>query len=113
MPNSDRDASPGAPRINAAYLTNLRRLGVAEGVSTLVLFFIAMPLKYGADMPQAVTVVGMVHGVVWMLLMWQLMRARFETAWPSSRLWLLGIAALLPIVPFFLDRRVRDWIARG
>ena len=64
-------------------------------------------------MPLAVTVVGMVHGVVWMLLMWQLMRARFETAWPSSRLWLLGVAALLPIVPFFLDRRVRDWIARG
>ena len=94
-------------------LTRLRWLSLVDAVTYVLLVGVAMPLKYGADMPQAVTVVGMVHGVVWMLLMWQLMRARFETAWPSSRLWLLGVAALLPIVPFFLDRRVRDWIARG
>ena len=59
----------------------------------------------------AVRVVGMVHGIVWMLFMWQLMRARFEANWPSSRILLLSIAALLPVVPFCLDRRVKDWIA--
>ena len=103
----------GVTGATSRLLTRLRWLSLIDAVTYVLLVGVAMPLKYAAGMPLAVTVVGMVHGVVWMLLMWQLMRARFETAWPSSRLWLLGIAALLPIVPFFLDRRVRDWIARG
>lgn len=99
--------------VTSRLLTRLRWLSLIDAVTYVLLVGVAMPLKYAAGMPLAVTVVGMVHGVVWMLLMWQLMCARFEAAWPSSRLWLLGVAALLPIVPFFLDRRVRDWIARG
>lgn len=39
-------------------------VGRIEGVSTLVLFFIAMPLKYGFDQPMAVTYVGWIHGVL-------------------------------------------------
>lgn len=39
-------------------MRGLRQLAIVEGISTLVLFFVAMPLKYFAGMPQAVTVVG-------------------------------------------------------
>jgi len=92
-------------------LVRLRWMSLIDAVTYVLLVGIAMPLKYAAGMPMAVTVVGMVHGLVWMMLMWLLMRTRFETDWPSSRLWILGIAALLPVVPFFLDRRVKHWIA--
>ena len=40
------------------FLRMLRQLAIIEGISTLVLFGIAMPLKYFAGMPLAVTIVG-------------------------------------------------------
>jgi integral membrane protein len=94
-------------------LTRVRWLSVLDAVTYVLLVGVAMPLKYAAGMPAAVSVVGMVHGLVWMLFMWQLARARFESDWPTSRLALLAVAALLPIIPFLLDGRVRDWIARS
>ena len=41
-----------------------RKIAMAEGVSFLVLLLIAMPLKYMADYPKAVTIVGGLHGVL-------------------------------------------------
>ena len=40
----------------------LRILGNIEGVSYLLLLFIAMPLKYAYDMPSAVKITGMEIG---------------------------------------------------
>ena len=45
----------------------LRLLGIAEGVSFLLLLFIAMPLKYFFAFPVAVTVLGLVHGLLFIL----------------------------------------------
>ena len=54
------ESKPGVQ--DRLFLSRLRRLGFAEGVSTLVLFGIAMPLKYLADMPMAMRIVGSLHG---------------------------------------------------
>ena len=94
----------------ARLLTRLRWMSVVDAVTYVLLVGVAMPLKYAAGFPQAVTAVGMVHGVVWMLFMALLVRARFEAGWPNARLWLLGCAALVPVAPLLLDRRVRSWI---
>src|SRR5438552_3773981 len=48
-------------------LRRLRLVGYTEGVSFLVLLGIAMPLKYFAGMPLAVTIVGAIHGLLWIL----------------------------------------------
>ena len=53
---------------NTGYLNALRVLSIVEGVSTLLLFFIAMPLKYIAGMPMAVTVAGSIHGGLFTIL---------------------------------------------
>ena len=91
-------------------LRYLRLTSLAEAVSYLALLVVAMPLKYAADMPLAVSVFGTLHGILFLALIWLLMRTCFETDWPQSRLWILGIAALLPVIPFLLDGRVRAWI---
>jgi integral membrane protein len=49
-------------------LGRLRIVAFLEGVSYLVLLGIAMPLKYIAGIPQAVRVVGMAHGVLFVLV---------------------------------------------
>src|SRR5690606_38959818 len=45
----------------------LRMVGMAEGLSYIALLGIAMPLKYMADMPIAVRIVGSIHGALFVL----------------------------------------------
>ena len=39
-------------------------IGAAEGISFLVLLFIAMPFQYMAHMHEPVRIVGMIHGIL-------------------------------------------------
>ena len=88
-----------------------RKIGIAEGISFLVLLLIAMPLKYFAGFPMAVTIVGSLHGVLFVAYMALalevenvlIVKGRFK------RLrWLIicFIAAILPFGTFVLDNRV-------
>jgi len=89
----------------------LRRASLVEAVSYLLLLGIAMPLKYVWDMPLAVKVCGMLHGVLFLVLCWFLMRSHIHRGWPLRRQLLIFVASLVPLWPFLLDRRVREWIA--
>ena len=42
----------------------LRLLGNIEGISYLLLLGVAMPMKYYFEMPMAVKITGMAHGVL-------------------------------------------------
>jgi integral membrane protein len=92
------------------FLHTLRLVAILEAVSYLVLGG-AMVLKYWYAMPSAIRIPGMVHGLLFLVLIWLLLRAHFEAHWPRQRLWLVMAASLVPLWPFFLDRRVREWIA--
>lgn len=43
-----------------------RKVALAEGITTLALFFVAMPMKYLAGDPRLVPPVGMIHGVAFL-----------------------------------------------
>jgi integral membrane protein len=92
-------------------LRMLRRMALAEAVSYLVLLLVAMPLKWIWNLPATVRYVGMLHGVLFLLLIWFLLRAYFERAWPKARLMRILIASFVPLWPFFLDRDMQRWIA--
>ena len=47
--------------------SRFRLISFIEGISFLVLIFIAMPLKYLAGIPLAVKIVGMTHGILFIL----------------------------------------------
>jgi integral membrane protein len=88
-------------------LSWLRRVGLAEGVSYLLLLGVAMPLKYLADMPLAVKVVGWLHGVLFLALGFLLLSTMRERSWPLRRGAMVLLAALLPFGPFVIDGRLR------
>ena len=54
----------GTPASFATSLGRFRVVAFWEGLSYLVLLFIAMPLTYGLGMDLAVRIVGMAHGVL-------------------------------------------------
>lgn len=94
---------------NAVHI--LRVAGLVEAVSYMLLVGIAMPLKYIWGMPKAVSVVGMIHGVLFIIFCAALARAHFAAQWPVGRSALLFVASLLPFGPFVLDSRLKQWEA--
>ena len=91
---------------DVTFVRALRQLAIIEGISTLVLFFVAMPLKYFAGMPLAVTVVGSLHGLLFVALVLMLVIA-IRRVPISLGLAAAGIvAAVVPGGPFFLERRL-------
>ena len=90
--------------IDLHFLKRLRFLSIVEGTSTLLLFGIAMPLKYLADMPLAVQVVGLLHGLLFVSLAIAFLLATQRVP-ITKKLATLGIfAAVLPFGPFVFDR---------
>ena len=85
----------------------LRSIAFLEGLSYVVLLFVAMPLKYLAGMPMAVRVVGLVHGLLFIALAWLTWRA-MKTRGKSTR-WArrIAIASLIPFGTFALDASLR------
>lgn len=92
--------------LNSA-IGRLRLVGYAEGVSFLLLLGVAMPLKYAAGMPEAVQVIGLIHGVLFMLYVAAVAHAHWlgELSRRWAR-WAL-VASVLPAGPFVLDARLR------
>ena len=93
-------------------LVSLRRATFVEAVS-FVLLLGAMVVKYGAQLPvgaMLVRITGSIHGALFFWLCWCLWRAFTERQWPITRLAAIFVASLVPIVPFFVDRRFPAWI---
>lgn len=81
-----------------------KRVAIAEGISLLVLLLVAMPLKYFAGFPQAVTVVGWAHGVLFVAFL----ALAYETkvALDKNFSWLVKafVASVVPFGPFILKK---------
>lgn len=86
----------------------LRRIALVEGVSFLVLLGIAMPLRTYAGMPMAVSVVGWIHGVLFVVFSIALLRTR-SVGWQLPRMAVVFVAALVPFGPFVIDKRMVAW----
>jgi integral membrane protein len=78
-----------------------------EGASFLVLLGIAMPLKYLAGLPQAVRVVGMLHGLLFLLFVAAVVQVSVAKRWPPRRVLAALIASVLPFGPFVFDAHLR------
>lgn len=84
-----------------------RMISLAEGISLLTLLFLAMPMKYFMGMPEAVKVVGSIHGGLFVLYVVSLAVVHFTQRW--SFLFSLGalVASFIPFGAFVLDKQLR------
>jgi len=84
-----------------------RLISLAEGISLLVLLFIAMPMKYFMGMPVAVKIIGSIHGGLFILYVIALAIIHFTQKW--SILFSLGAfaASFIPFGTFVLDKQLR------
>ena len=85
----------------------LRLIGILEGISLLVLLFVAMPLKYLAGKPEAVKYTGWIHGVLFVVFMLAVLWAYFKYKWPFKKLVFAFLAAFFPFGTFIFDAQLK------
>lgn len=90
--------------INSSFLSKLRWMGFIEGISTLILFFVAMPLKYLADKPIAVEIAGSIHGGLFVCLVLMLLIAIWRIPMKPTMSLAGMVSAVIPFGPFIFDR---------
>ena len=84
-------------------LSRLRSVGIFEAISFLLLLGIAMPLKYAFGQPEMVQIIGMAHGVLWILYVGLAVLGQLDYKWPLKTTVLLLIASMLPFGPIVAD----------
>jgi integral membrane protein len=89
---------------NKSY-QHFRKIAMFEGISYLLLLCIAMPLKYVYGLPMAVTIVGSVHGLLFILFMvW--MYIVYDT-YSTDLKWMAKafLASIIPFGTFVMDKQ--------
>ncbi|HIW35034.1 MAG TPA: MFS transporter [Candidatus Paenibacillus intestinavium] len=86
----------------------LRITGLLDGISLLILLGIAMPLKYIWGIDQAVTIMGSIHGgifIVYLLaILLTVIRVQWSLLWPAAAM----VAAFIPFANFILEWKLKQ-----
>lgn len=85
----------------------LRIIGFLEGVSLLLLLFIAMPMKYYFHQPQVTRIMGMIHGCLFLLFVFNTLSVGVEHRWKfGATTWKVLLACVIPFGTFYIDRKI-------
>ncbi len=74
----------------------LRVMSLVEGMTLLVLVGIAVPLKHLAGFPVLVSIVGPVHGLVFLFYLWVALNTISGESWTKSEIARVVLAAFIP-----------------
>ena len=89
-------------------LRTFRIISMVEGISFLLLLFAAMPAKYYLGVPEAVTVMGWAHGLLFMLYVGSAVMVTQRYKLPDSTTALIMMAGITPFVCFYLEKKLRE-----
>lgn len=83
-----------------------RAIAFLEGLSLVLLLFVAMPVKYGLGEPVLVRYIGMGHGLLFILFILMALQQHVEHGWKFfSVTWLVLLSSLVPFGTFYIDHR--------
>ncbi|MFC5045378.1 DUF3817 domain-containing protein [Aquimarina hainanensis] len=76
-----------------------------EGISFLLILFVTMPLKYLFDSPQPNQVIGMAHGLLFLLYVVFAIMMKEERKWNGKTLFIVLICSIIPFGTFWMDKK--------
>ncbi len=86
-------------------IKTFRRTSILEGISFLFLLGVALPLKYLWGLPQMVQIVGMAHGILFILYIIGAFIIRQKLEWSLQTLTIIIKCSVLPFGPFYAERK--------
>jgi integral membrane protein len=87
----------------------IRVLGRWEAASFLLLVGLGMPLKYMAEQPLGVRILGPIHGLLFLWLMMETVSVTSAKKLTLPRAFSIFVASLLPFGPFLLEPHLKKW----
>lgn len=81
-----------------------RIVSFLEGVSYLLLLFVAVPIKYFGDDASYVKMLGMPHGILFMLYVVLAFMIKAEQKWDAKAFRIVLLASILPFGTFYMDK---------
>ena len=88
-------------------LGQFRIVSLAEGISYILLMFIAMPMKYMAGEPLLVSIFGSIHGGLFIFFAIALVHVTMDREWRLPRVLIAFGASLVPFGAFVLERSLK------
>lgn len=82
-----------------------KQIALFEGISLLLLLFIAMPLKYIWKLPQMVEVVGMLHGLLFILYAITAILVYFKYRWSFKTFVIVMLGSVIPFGAFYIEKK--------
>ena len=82
-----------------------RVIAFFEGISYILLLFIAVPIKYIFGDPTYVKLLGMPHGILFMIYIIFSFIVNIKLKWNIKELFIILIASLVPLGTFYVDRK--------
>ena len=76
-----------------------------EGVSYILLLFLATPIKYVYNDPQYVKMLGMPHGVLFMAYVVIAILISSDMKWSNKTLGIVLMASVIPFGTFYIDKK--------
>lgn len=82
-----------------------RFIAFLEGLSYLLLLFVAIPVKYILGDPSYVKLLGMPHGVLFMAYIVFSVFMSFKQKWSVKVLLVILLASIIPFGTFYVDKK--------
>lgn len=86
-------------------LPTFRIVALLEGLSYILLLFIATPVKYLLDDPLYVKLLGMPHGVLFIAYIAMAIAITPAMKWNIKTLIIVLLAAIIPFGTFYVDKK--------
>ena len=80
-----------------------RILAFLEGLSYVMLLFIAVPLKYILNNEILVQILGMPHGVLFILYVTACLLLKHQLKWQNKKTFIILISSIIPFGFFYID----------
>jgi integral membrane protein len=85
----------------------LRIIGFLEGISLLVLVFVAVPMKYYWHNPSFTKTLGPIHGALFLLFIFNTLSVGVEQHWKfKTTTWKVILACFIPFGTFYIDNKI-------
>lgn len=82
-----------------------RITALLEGVSYILLLFIATPIKYILEDPQYVKLLGMPHGLLFVAYVAFAFMLKKDFDWNTKQFAMVLLASIVPFGTFYIDRK--------
>ena len=82
-----------------------RVIALLEGLSYILLLFVAVPVKYSLGDPTYVKLLGMPHGILFVAYLGFAFYFKQEHNWSMKTLAIVLLASVLPFGTFYVDKK--------